>query len=345
MPVQRGQYPRGGGADDPHRTGLLPLRMIMHSRAVVGPLLATVRAEQPDVLVYSSLFLWARVVAHALDIPGVALWPTYAPNQQFAAQVRRAVAQGLTAADREAIGEQFRWLRSTFQLPFDHPWALIRGQERLALVFLVPQFQPDLDALDDRYLFVGPCFRMDRDDTLPWTPPATTPSEHPHVYISLGTLHTDDPKFFDACLEAVAEQPWDVSMALGDRVAPARLRPAPANVTVARRLPQLRVLSTADAFVGHGGMNSTMEALAIGVPLVVRPSTAEQEMTGRRVRDLGLGVLLEREPGAPQVRAAISEVLTDSALRSRVAGLQRSLRDAGGSVAAADALQRCAAAR
>src|SRR5207253_740167 len=45
------------GADDPHRTGLLPLRMILQGREAMGPLLAGVRAERPDVLVYSSLFL------------------------------------------------------------------------------------------------------------------------------------------------------------------------------------------------------------------------------------------------------------------------------------------------
>ncbi|MDQ1624321.1 MAG: hypothetical protein QOH19_2739 [Actinomycetota bacterium] len=55
------------------------------------------------------------------------------------------------------------------------------------------------------------------------------------------------------------------------------------------------VLRHADVFLSHAGMNSTMEALCFGVPLVTFPLRPEQEATARRVEELGLGRRLAAE--------------------------------------------------
>jgi MGT family glycosyltransferase len=60
-------------------------------------------------------------------------------------------------------------------------------------------------------------------------------------------------------------------------------------------VPQLEMLQRASMFVTHGGMNSTMEALYYGVPMVVLSQMMEQEMTARRIEELGLGVALDQE--------------------------------------------------
>lgn len=56
---------------------MLRIRVLRTSRQIVPLLLERIEAERPDCLVYNGLYLRARIVACALDIPGVALWPIY----------------------------------------------------------------------------------------------------------------------------------------------------------------------------------------------------------------------------------------------------------------------------
>ena len=62
-------------------------------------------------------------------------------------------------------------------------------------------------------------------------------------------------------------------VATGEWVEPEALGPVPDNVILRPWVPQLEMLARADVFGTHGGMNSTMEALASAVPLVVVPSS------------------------------------------------------------------------
>jgi hypothetical protein len=43
---------------------MLPILMIQASKQMVPLLLKSVQAEHPDCLVYSDMFLWARIIAH-----------------------------------------------------------------------------------------------------------------------------------------------------------------------------------------------------------------------------------------------------------------------------------------
>jgi demethyllactenocin mycarosyltransferase len=108
---------------------------------------------------------------------------------------------------------------------------------------------------------------------------------------------------------------------------------------VAPHVPQLTVLAEADIFVTQGGLNSTMESLFYGVPMIVIPHTREQRLTARRIRDLGLGVVLERNELTDELlRATAREVVADRPLRDRVRHMQQRTREAGGAQFAADIL-------
>lgn len=61
-------------------------------------------------------------------------------------------------------------------------------------------------------------------------------------------------------------------------------------------MPQVDILRRADAFVTHGGMNSISEGLYCEVPLVVVPQQIEQALNGRRVAEVGAGILLGDRP-------------------------------------------------
>ena len=100
--------------------------------------------------------------------------------------------------------------------------------------------------------------------------------------------------------------------------------------------PQLDLIRHSALTISHGGLNTVLESLAWGVPMVVLPVTYDQPGVGARVEWAGVGrsipiarLTLER------LRVAVRTVLGDPAYRVR-AGLLRS------SIEAADGLNRAA---
>jgi MGT family glycosyltransferase len=150
------------------------------------------------------------------------------------------------------------------------------------------------------------------------------------LYISLGTIFTDNPVFYRTCIEAFRDGPWQVAMTIGaqDRAA---IGPVPPGIDVRPRFPQPAVLRHARAFVSHAGMNSTMEALYYGVPLVTIPQMPEQAANADRVVELGLGGRLAADTLTPDtLRRAVSRVTTDEQIRTNLKRMQQAIRDAGG---------------
>jgi MGT family glycosyltransferase len=215
---------------------------------------------------------------------------------------------------------------------------LFTRAEELNIVNLPRQFQPDADAFDERYVFVGPSIAP-RDDASGFPLDRLTGS--PMLYVSLGTVFTANPEFFTACFDAFAGSNWQVVLSLGTRVDLSMLGQVPDNFLVRSRVPQLEVLEHTDVFVTHGGMNSVMEAIYHGVPMVVVPQQPEQAMTAARVVELGLGVALEPEQITTDALCeAVATVDGDPGYRSRVAHMQQAAPDAGGYLRAADVIQQ-----
>jgi MGT family glycosyltransferase len=90
-------------------------------------------------------------------------------------------------------------------------------------------------------------------------------------------------------------------------------------------------------------MNSTMESLYYGVPMVAIPQMVEQAMTAQRIAEMGLGVMLEKEAvNVTTLREAVERVANEASFRERAQSMQRITREAGGYMRAADAIMQFA---
>jgi MGT family glycosyltransferase len=139
------------------------------------------------------------------------------------------------------------------------------------------------------------------------------------------------------CIDAFAGSPWHVVMVVGENV---ELPSLPANFEVAPQFPQLAVLQHARVMLCHTGMNSTMESLYYGVPLISVPQMPEQAVNGGRVQELGLGRRLEPESlTAAVLRAAVDEVAADPRIRSNVQRFSQALRSVNGAALGVAALE------
>jgi MGT family glycosyltransferase len=220
--------------------------------------------------------------------------------------------------------------------------SFFQGEESLNIVFLPKEFQPEGQTFDERFVFVGPSIQTRyAADVFPFE----KLGKQPLVYISLGTVFDNQAEFYNQSFVALQDKPWQVLLSYGKRVDTAALNPAPQNFLMASYVPQLEILARSSAFVTHGGMNSTMESLYYGVPVVVIPQMPEQMMTALRVQELGLGVMLDKNTvTAVQLRTAVEQVMDDSAYRMRVQDMQRHIQNAGGYKRAAGAIMRFASA-
>ena len=149
----------------------------------------------------------------------------------------------------------------------------------------------------------------------------------PTVYVTLGTEVNSEPDLYPSVLQTIiaglCDAPLNLIVTLGRDKDPADFGPQPANVHIERYIPQSLLLPHCDLIVMHGGSNSLLAALDLGLPMVVVPLIADQFFNAHVVQRLGLGQVVQREQLTPaSIRAAMDDVLAQPQYRQNVGWLQ-----------------------
>jgi MGT family glycosyltransferase len=101
------------------------------------------------------------------------------------------------------------------------------------------------------------------------------------------------------------------------------------------------LLSRATLTLTHAGLNTVLDSLTCGVPLVAVPITYEQPAIASRVAWCCAGrVIPFSKLNAQRLRAAIEQVLTDSSYKLNAQRVRASIEEAGGVKRAADLIER-----
>lgn len=104
-----------------------------------------------------------------------------------------------------------------------------------------------------------------------------------------------------------------------------------------------QLLPHVSAIVHHGGMGTTARALQAGIPQVISPIGFDQPDNGHRVEVLGVGRVVPRERmSGATFSAALSELLEDAAVASKLSQYRAALRDTSAVSRAADLLESVA---
>ena len=130
----------------------------------------------------------------------------------------------------------------------------------------------------------------------------------------------------------------DVVISCGRSVDVASLGELPENIRVYPYVNQPEVLSRANVFLTHCGMNSVSESLYMGTPMVFFPQTNEQRAVARRAGELGAGLPLKGE-GAADIRDAVRAVLAQESYAASAMACARDFRAAPGAAGAADFIE------
>jgi zeaxanthin glucosyltransferase len=173
-------------------------------------------------------------------------------------------------------------------------------------------------------------------DCFPWD----RLSNKPLVYASLGTLQNQLQHVFRAILAGLSDLSVQVVLALGKKDA-AWNEPTPTNALVVGYAPQLELIERASLVITHAGLNTALETLTRGKPMVCIPVTNDQPGVAARVVHVGAGELLPlRNVTAARIKQLAQQVLQQPKYREAAERMQADIAAAGGAKTAADLIER-----
>ena len=283
---------------------------------------------RPDVVVSDSVAFWGKLAAMKHGLPYVSSTTTFAFNRYSAKYMQESawdIAKMLMAMPR--INRQLKRLREK-GYPVKSLLDIVQNDnDTNTIVYTSRYFQPCAETFSDRYHFIGPSMR-------PITRPVEKTSEKT-VYISMGTVN-QNRQFYRNCINVLAPTGWQVIISMGTNTD--HFDDLPENIQVYESVDQMAVLSIADAFITHCGMNSASEGLYYGVPLVLFPQTPEQNAVARRVEELGAGVRLQ-SISEEDVLDALTKIINEPQYKEGAAKVSESFRACGGAAEAKDFLE------
>ena len=290
------------------------------------------RELNPDCIVADSMAVWGKAVALKLGIPFVSSTTTFAFNQYSAKIMKQSLRQmfGMIFSMTK-INKSIKRLQEK-GYPVKSVLDIIQNDNNTdTIVYTSPEFQPCSETFSDKYVFVGPSIRPienifeKKSDKL--------------IYISMGTVINDSTEFYKKCIEALANKKYQVIMSVGNLINIEDLGAVPYNITISRFVDQIAVLSQADVFLTHCGMNSVNESLYYKVPLVMYPQTSEQDGVATRVEQLGAGIRL-KYVNAKSIKETIENVLHTKSYYEQAAKISEGFHKCTGVKGAADKIEQ-----
>ncbi len=158
----------------------------------------------------------------------------------------------------------------------------------------------------------------------------------PLVFASFGTLQGHRYRQFWAVAQACRRLHARLLIAHCGGLNAAQVRAlAATGATVTDFTDQACLLRQAQAVITHGGLNTVLDAIAGGTPILTVPLAFDQPGVAARVVYHGLGRRASRFAGAATLTGHLDALLHDSGYRQRLAALQPQLQQAGGAWRAA----------
>ena len=309
-----------GNADRVGKDKVYATELLVSSTLALDEMTSRVIGEiKPDVVVSDSVAFWGKLAAMKHGLPYVSSTTTFAFNKYSAKYMQESVwdiVRMLAAMPR--INKQLKRLRDK-GYPVKSLLDIVQNDnETNTIVYTSKYFQPRSETFSDKYHFIGPSIR-----------PITNPIEKTAdklVYISMGTVN-QNRDFYRNCIHLLGQTDWQVVISMGTNRE--HYEDPPDNIQIYESVDQMAVLSVADAFITHCGMNSASEGLYFQVPLVLFPQTPEQDAVAKRVEELGAGVRL-KSISENDILQALRQIIYEPGYKDNAAKISESFRACGG---------------
>ena len=293
--------------------------LVSSTLALDGMVSEKMEELKPDVIVSDSVAYWGKLAALKHGIPYISSTTTFAFNRYSSKYMKHGAGETLKMLfSMPRVNKQIRRLQENGYRVKGLLDIVQNDNDTNTIVYTSKYFQPCSETFSERYHFIGPSIR-----------PITHRFEKKAdktVYISMGTVN-QNREFYRNCIRAFGRTDHQVIISMGANTD--RFDDVPENIEIHESVDQMAVLSIADAFITHCGMNSASEGLYFGVPLILFPQTPEQDAVAKRAEELGAGLRLHSisEDG---ILTAVAKVMEDKSFKAGAEKISESFRSSGG---------------
>lgn len=293
--------------------------LVSSTLALDGMVTEKIAVLQPDVIVADSIAYWGKLAAMKHGIPFVSSTTTFAFNRYSSRYMKHGVGETLKMLfSMPKVNKQIKRLQEK-GYPVKGLLDIVQNDnDTNTVVYTSKYFQPCSDTFSDRYHFIGPSIRPITD--------AFEKKAKKTVYISMGTVN-QNREFYRNCIHALGKTDYQVIISMGTNTD--HFDAVPENIELYESVDQMAVLSIADAFITHCGMNSASEGLYFGVPLILFPQTPEQDAVARRAEELGAGFRLP-SISEDDIVKAVTRVIEEKNFKRGADKVSESFKSSGG---------------
>uniref|UniRef100_UPI0025DEAB35 glycosyltransferase n=1 Tax=uncultured Paracoccus sp. TaxID=189685 RepID=UPI0025DEAB35 len=313
--------------------------------------LAVLRDLSPDLVLGDQMEPASGLLARAAGVPlmsvacAVPMDPEPGIPLPFLGWPHDTTAAGLR---RNAGGERVADLLMTPQSRVIRRWArnwglgdLRRLQDCLSPDLALSQMAPGFDyprpANGAHMAQVGPFRRGQAAQDFPAD--IRPDPARPFVYASLGTLQGHRAALLSRIAQACRQAGAQVLVSHAGSLTQAQARAIPAD-WVRGFVPQQAVLDRADLCVTHAGLNTALECLAAGVPMLALPLTHDQPGVAARIARCGAGLRLHPwQRGTTRIAQAVRDMLDDPSYRQAAQGFAAQADGWGDAAGAVDRIE------
>jgi zeaxanthin glucosyltransferase len=295
-------------------------------------------------------------IAEFLDIPFISIcsalplnlensippfFTFFSYNTAWWARLRNTMGSSLLIRMAQPIQKVINEYRQQWKLPlYFHP---NEAYSKLAQISQSPaEFEFPREALPKCFHFTGPYHNPAIRE--PTSFPFEKLTGQPLIYASMGTLQNRLMWIFNNIAEACVGLDAQLVISLGGAISSESLPKLPGSPLVVGYAPQLALLKKATLTITHAGLNTTLESLSHGVPMVAIPITNDQPGVGARIVWSGAGEVVPRTRlSVPRLRSVIKQVMSDESYQNNAFRLQEAIRHAGGVSRAAEIIEQAIA--
>src|ERR1700730_7315926 len=308
-----------------------------------------------EALVIDTLHRFLELIPMSLNIPCVHIWNTlhidgtgatpaciYNWPHQDTPEARTRNLEGLkklggmasaTLDLAKAYAE-----KAALQIDWTNPATAV---PRLAVISQTPK-EFDFQGIPwpPEFHYAGPFHESEGRAPIPF--PWEKLNGKPLIYASLGNLVNGLDHVYKIILETVEKVPEaQVVLSIGTNIDLDRLEPIPLGTIVVRRAPQIELLKRAALCITHAGLNTTLESLAQGVPMVAIPIAFDQPGISARIAHHGVGEFVDLDNlSVDNLLELIRKVLTNRSYVERAHYFKEVIAKTRGLDVAADVIEQ-----
>lgn len=309
-----------------------------YSFPIVSKMIADIGDTKYDYIVKDSLYPFASILAQILGIPAVSSFAAFTSFEDLCAfdspvNVHEIMADQTLSSAYEKTRIQFS---ESYHITLPDLPELFYNKTELNIVYTSYYFLPHKDHYDESFVFIGPPIN-DIQENIDF--PFEKLKGKKVIYISMGTLFSDNVMLYDLFFQAFENTDYTVVMP-AYHVDLSQFT-IPSNFIVREFVPQTEILKYAKAAIIHGGINSLSDVIYHEIPFVSIPIGADQPANAYRASDLGASITLDIKSLTPDIiRDSVNRVIADDAFKSETKKIGDSFKTAGGYKRAADEIFR-----